>query len=557
MAIVTVEGTKNLIKLAIGMFGIAPGQSYLKLMKEAMEAGNTLLQLATTLSATDKFQATYPNGMGPDDFIEVFSAKFLAPLGMASAQYQWLRTWAENSYQGGKTPAHIIVEALQALDATTHAGFAPAKAVLNNQAEVAYYHAELLASTETDFTKLAQVLVGVTADPASVDAAKTALNPPPPPAPEPPAPPPPPPPPPPPAATLTAGADTFNLTAADELIDAPVATLGSPDSIDGAGGNDKLTATLASASIAPTITNVETIALTVNSSSQLDASNVTGVTKYTLTGAGNFTFSAGNIAGGVEIDASALTGNLTIAGSVLGAVTIKGGSGNDTLKGSNAADTLVGGGGDDTIQLGAVSFLPSGTGADTITTGTGNDVVRFVASVAAGTGAATNYTAFAHITDFALASDQLAFSANDTSFTHSVANGLAKGAAAQALDPGDAMVVQTVAKDTSATAATDVSFIKLTTAVAFTTDVKGTFAAALGTAVIDTLAANGNYLVSAYDTTNSRMVLAVVNVGSNTGGDTNLASSDFTNAGISVVGVFTMSATDYANFGAGQLAAAF
>lgn len=77
--------------------------------------------------------------------------------------------------------------------ATTSPVYAPAQALLNNKAEVAYYHAQILGRTETDFKQLAQVLNGVTRDPASVEAAKAVLTAPPP-EPEPPSAPPPPPP---------------------------------------------------------------------------------------------------------------------------------------------------------------------------------------------------------------------------------------------------------------------------------------------------------------------------------------------------------------------------
>lgn len=236
----------------------------------------------------------------------------------------------------------------------------------------------------------------------------------------------------------------------------------------------------------------------------------------------------------------------------------------DSLTGGNGDDTLSGGDGNDTIELG-VQYMNDASGADSITTGTGSDVVRFTGTVAAGTGAATGYTAFAHVTDFAVASDRLAFSAADVNFslrtadgTATTATGLAKGAAAQGLAASDAMVVQTVAQNAVATAGiADVSLIKLTTAVAFTTDVKGTFAAALGSATLTGMAANGNYLVSLYDTTAQRMVVGVVNMGGNADADTTLASNDFVNADIAIVGVVTMTAGDYAAFGAGQLAAAF
>ena len=269
-----------------------------------------------------------------------------------------------------------------------------------------------------------------------------------------------------------------------------------------------------------------------------------------------------------EFDASAFTGKLTVKGQATTATIIKGGSGDDTITLGTGADTVTGGGGNDVIQLGAQASNKQ-SGADTITLGDGNDVVRFVGNKQAGDDAAIDLLNFATITDFKVggvgASDLIAFSGTDTDFSLKTANGatttttgLAKGATAQGLAATNAMVVQTIDKDAGAAAgAANVSFFKLTLGVAFGADIKGTFAAAMGTSSVTGLAANGNYVISVYDTTNSKMIVGVVNVGGNADADTALRSNDFVNADIAVVGVIGMSATDYANFGAAQLGLAF
>jgi hypothetical protein len=177
----------------------------------------------------------------------------------------------------------------------------------------------------------------------------------------------------------------------------------------------------------------------------------------------------------------------------------------------------------------------------------------------------TNYDILVQVSDFSVADDQLAFSGSDADFrlrtedgAGTVATGLARGAAAQALEAGNAMVIQEIAKDAGAVALTaDVSFFKLTTSTAFTADVKSTLAGALGSTSVTGLAANGNYLVSAYDTATGSMLLGVVNVGSNLDADTTFAANDLVNGGVSLIGVFTMSEGDYAAFGASNLAAVF
>jgi hypothetical protein len=272
----------------------------------------------------------------------------------------------------------------------------------------------------------------------------------------------------------------------------------------------------------------------------------TSLTAINISGSANLDlrFATDNIRNTATINAGAFTGNLTVTAGTI-------------------ANTITGGSGNDVITLGAqgVNAL---SGADVIATNGGSDTVRFVGAVAGGTGASTDVAAFAKVTDFAVASDKLAFSANNGDFKltptgGTVQNGLAKGAVGGGLTSGDTMVVQSVVQSAATTVATtDVSFIKLATGVVFHTDIKTTFADALGTASITGLAANGNYLVSLYDTTHSQIVIAVVNVGGNANNDDNLFANDFVNATVSVVGVLNnMTAGDYTAFGAGHLGAAF
>ena len=61
------------------------------------------------------------------------------------------------------------------------------------------------------------------------------------------------------------------------------------------------------------------------------------------------------------------------------------------------------------------------------------------------------------------------------------------------------------------------------------------FKNAIGTSVITGLAADANYLVSVYETANSKTVYAVVNTGASGAGDTSLSAADFTDQGMSVI----------------------
>ncbi|MES2183414.1 MAG: DUF4214 domain-containing protein [Pseudomonadota bacterium] len=273
-----------------------------------------------------------------------------------------------------------------------------------------------------------------------------------------------------------------------------------------------------------------------------------------------------------SFDASAFTGNLRIQGQAAASTHILGGSGDDNFLLGTAADTVDAGAGNDTITLGYAG-LNSTSGADVLTLGAGNDKVYFAGS-AGGTGSATSYGAFVSVTDFsvgssALGTDMLGFSNDNNSYVLATANGttvsgLAKGSVAQGLAlaslpsgivVGDTMVLQTVQQNAAAaTPVSNVSFFKLATGAAFSSDVKGLFASAMGSASITGLAANGEYLVSAYDTSHQAAVVAVVTTGGNADGNTVLAADDFTNTSVAVLGVLNMTATDYGNFGIANLA---
>ena len=70
----------------------------------------------------------------------------------------------------------------------------------------------------------------------------------------------------------------------------------------------------------------------------------------------------------------------------------------------------------------------------------------------------------------------------------------------------------------------------------------------MGSSTYTNLTANGNYMVLAYDTTNSKAVYAVVNTGGNMVNDTTLSAADFTATTVAVVGTLDMSASDYAAY---------
>jgi len=251
-----------------------------------------------------------------------------------------------------------------------------------------------------------------------------------------------------------------------------------------------------------------------------------------------------------ELDASAFTGNLNIRSHATAASLLIGGTGNDTLSA---------GAGDDTIWLGAQGSNRA-SGADRISTGNGKDSIVFVGNRAGGDGAASTYSGFAEIFDFHVgsvgATDQLRFSANDADFMLA-GKGLAKGPIRAGLAAGDAMVMQVVSGGPgTVSASAGVSFFKLSKDLVYPSTVSNLFYQAMDRSSITGLAADGNYLISAYDTTHARMVLALVSPGTSGAGNTTLSRADMNDAGIVVLGVLDMNMNDYANFDGAQLGTA-
>ncbi|NBS98410.1 MAG: calcium-binding protein, partial [Betaproteobacteria bacterium] len=122
---------------------------------------------------------------------------------------------------------------------------------------------------------------------------------------------------------------------------------------------------------------IETLALDVSGTNSADSAFAGAMT---VTGSGTLTLTAGtggtasNLVLATSVDASAMTGALTLAMSNA-AHTVTGGSGNDSLTGATAtANTLTGNAGNDTLVGGSGNDVVSGgDGNDSLTAAAGND----------------------------------------------------------------------------------------------------------------------------------------------------------------------------------------
>ena len=339
---------------------------------------------------------------------------------------------------------------------------------------------------------------------------------------------------------------------------------------DGSGLSDALSVNVANGSSngVTTVTAINDVAgletLNLSSTGGTGTNVITTLSedaKVVLTGSAGLTITNALVT--TSFDATAFTGKLTAVASNT-ATNIQSGTGADTITGGTGNDTISGGAGNDTINIGSTGVTTAG--ADVLNGGAGNDIFNFTATQGASAGT-TSYATFLNIKDFTVgsstsATDFLQFSGTNTNFGATGAGGavtgLAKGATAQGLTAADTMVVQSVAKDAAAAGLTaNVSLIKLTTGVAFTTDIATTAKAAIGTASVTGLAADAVYLLSMFDTTNNKMVLFTANTGTSANNDTAMSTADFvagTAASVHLVGVVDMTATDYAAFSATNLA---
>jgi len=271
-----------------------------------------------------------------------------------------------------------------------------------------------------------------------------------------------------------------------------------------------------------------------------------------ITGSQSLTFTGAVRAD--SINASGMTGTATLTltgGTGTTATTITGTANGDTLNGSTLGDIIDGGAGADTIAN--VITGTSASAADVITGGAGFDT--FILRGDTATGAlATILNTTSLITDFTVGSsatttDILSLSSTNTNYGNA-GTGFHAGIAAATAVAAGSTVIQTVAQNAAAAAlVTGTDLIKLTTGVATTgLTLQAAFNAAIGTGTVTGLGAGTEAFVSMYDSTNGRMLILVADA--NSGTNTVLETGDL----VSLVGSITMSATDYANFSAANLA---
>lgn len=309
----------------------------------------------------------------------------------------------------------------------------------------------------------------------------------------------------------------------------------------GPGSSDTLTLNFANGNITLGILNnvsgLETLNIISGGSSGTNAISADNVAaKQVITGARPLNLT-GAAAASLNVDASAFTQKLTISAA-------GGSSQNDTVVLGTGDDVVNMRAGTDTIYVGPTTDTSHAyRGADAITASSTTTIVFTDNTETVGGGGSTSYAGVLAVTN--ASGVTLKFSAGDDHFSVQnaagvSAHGLARDAVAQGLSAGDTMFRHPISSNTVTTALSNTSLIELTTPTAFNTDIKTTFAAAMGSGSISGLAADAAYLVSMFDSASSKMLLAIVNTGASTAGDTTLSAADFTDTGIVLIGTFAM-----------------
>jgi hypothetical protein len=305
---------------------------------------------------------------------------------------------------------------------------------------------------------------------------------------------------------------------------------------------------------APTLAGVEILNIVATDSTTITSlANAAALSNLNVSGAGNVSITTGALAPvtNATINASAGTGTFTftaaaatggnalsITGSATGVNTITGTANGDIITGGSANDTLVN-----------QTTLVTASASDVLTGGSGFDAFVLRGDTATGT-VSTILSTTSRIADFVVGSsttttDVLTFTATKGDYGNAATDFAAGVAVAAAGSTG----IQSVTANAGAAAyVAGTDMIKLTTGVTTTGTLQAAFNAAIGTATVTGLGAGTEIYFSMYDTTNSRMLVGLVDTASGT--NTVIETGDT----VSLIGSINMTAADYAAFANTNLA---
>jgi len=305
----------------------------------------------------------------------------------------------------------------------------------------------------------------------------------------------------------------------------------------------------------PTLSGIENLNLVATDNITIGSmANAATVSKLVVSGAGAVNITTGAVATVLNstVDASALTGTFTYtaaattganAQSITGSATKA-----NTITGTGNGDIIVGGSAADTIANETTADASSGS--DVLTGGGGFNTFILRGDTTSGT-VSTILGTTSRVTDFKVGTTTTTtdFLSLDATVGNYTASGASTGfAAGVATGAAGATAIQSVQQSNGATAyVAGTDLIKLTTAVTTTGTLQAAFNAAIGTSTITAAGNDKSIFFTLYDSTNSRMLVGIVNDASTTA--TVIESGDT----VTLVGSLNMTAADYANFSANSL----
>ena len=169
---ITAATRTDIIELVVLATGGAPGVTKLSELVEVFESANSLAAVATNLTSSASFKATYPTFQTPEEF----GGKFLDNIlpGLDSAVKDEGVAAIAAVLNGGGTRADVLIQAaafLSGLD-TADANFGSSAALFQNQVTVATYHTVELGLDDN----LTGSIANVTSDETSVTDSQNTLS---------------------------------------------------------------------------------------------------------------------------------------------------------------------------------------------------------------------------------------------------------------------------------------------------------------------------------------------------------------------------------------------
>ena len=259
---ITTQQQSNIIALTVGMFNAAPGAQYLTEFANIFENnGQSYQALADALASTNQYQSQFNGIVTSDGRID----KVLSNLGIQSGTdaYTTAKAHFEARIAEGATETELVVESLEyLLGDDTATEFADVKAQLENKVEVATFYSVEQQQSADNLADLQAVVSSVTADDATVEAAKNDIS----------------------NSTgetftLTTNVDNLAGTAGNDTFIGDSQSMSAADTISGGSGND-IAKFFINTDESVVMSGVETVELQASAASNFTASNVTDVDTF-------------------------------------------------------------------------------------------------------------------------------------------------------------------------------------------------------------------------------------------------------------------------------------